>query len=106
MKGVRLVQLPSGSHAETYTLTLTNGEDTETISFLEGYGFDVFLPCNSLEVDRTGTFTEFTVNPDPIINLCLSSTSYHAAAIPDSTGDLLFFACVCFWAYLVARMIS
>lgn len=106
MKGVQLVELPSSSHVETFTLTVVNGEDTETLSFAEGYGFEVFIPCDSLTVDRTGTYTEFTVNPDPLSNVCLSGTDYHVAAVPDAPGDMLFFACVCAWAFLVARLFS
>lgn len=106
MKSVRITGIPGASHVETYTLTFTSGEDESTMSFPEGHFFDVTIPCDTLTINRTGTFSEVTVNPDPFAKVCLTSSQPLVFVEPDHSADLLVLGCVALWCFLFYKMLS
>lgn len=106
MNRVRIHQLPAATHDETYTLTVTVGESSHELTFPEGHFFDVTIPCDSLLIERTGTFSDVTVTPDPFSIVCLNGNSPLVAASADSDLFVIFALFVCLFALLFAKQVD
>lgn len=106
MTNVRVQQLGSDTHTETYTLTATLGEDEFTWSVREGDAIDLTIPCDSLTIDRSGTFTEVVINPDPLATVCLTSSQPLVFVHRDYAQDSCFVLFVLLFAWLTFRLLS
>jgi len=98
MNYIQLEQI-SGLTGQTYTLTW-GGQSTTLAS---GTPFSALIRCDSLTINRTGSFTPVTVTPENTVQVVLTDGQ---PVISDTICiyDLAFFFALAFWAWLYSLL--